>query len=143
MSEIKVGDKSEMAWPFYVYEHGSLSSYGYGIDSYWASGCAVWYERYDQFAGERFFSCNAEGKIIYEVLAVVKLTARYQDRIIVRVTKINPDGEIHGKAHVRTLTKKMYLKHINSHTPFNHDYDVDEDLCYEEIQKIKNKREVF
>lgn len=73
MSEIKVGHKSEMAWPFYTYEHASDSIFGFGIDSYWSSGCVVWYEQYDQYAGERFFACNAEGKINYEVLAVVKL----------------------------------------------------------------------
>lgn len=133
--EITTGDKHEMAWPFYLYEHASISNDGIGIDSHWASGCVVWYEQYDQYAGERFFSCNAEGKIIYEVLAVVKLTAKYQDRIIVRVTKVNPDGEIHGKSHVRTLTKKMYLKHVNSHTPFNHDYDVDPELNEAQIRK--------
>lgn len=143
MSEIKVGDKSEMAWPFYKLDQSSVLNGDNGIDSYWVSGCVVWFEQYDQYAGERFFSCNAEGKINYEVLAVAKLTGKHQDRIIVKVTKVNPDGEIHGKAHVRTLTKKMYLKHINSHTPFNHDYDVDEDLRYEEIQKAKSEGKVF
>lgn len=132
---IAVGDKSEMAWPFYLYEHAIISNDGVSIESHWASGCVVWYEQYDQYAGERFFACNAEGKIIYEVLAVVKLTGKHQDRIIVKVTKINPDGEIHGKSHVRTLTKKMYLKHINSHTPFNHDYEVDLELNEAQIRR--------
>lgn len=143
MSVIIVGDKKEMAWPFYSYEHISASNYGEGIDNYWCSGCVVWYEQYDQYSSERFASCNAEGVVSYEVLAVVDIGSRYQERVIVKVEKLDPDGEKYGKATIKTLTKKMYIKHINSHTPFNLDYDIDIDLRYEEIQKLKNKKEVF
>ncbi len=143
MKDIKVGDKNVMAWPFYIYESFTGSQYEPEINEHWCSGCAVWYEQYCDSSGERFFACNAEGNINYEVMAVCNLAGRYQDRIIVKVGKVDPDGGMYGRYEIKTLTKKMYLKHINSKTPFRADYDVDENLNYSDIQKRKGKGEIF
>ena len=47
------------------------------------------------------------------------------DRVVFKKTKIDPDGNKYGKSSIELLTKTVFLKHINSHTPFSADYEVE------------------
>jgi len=130
---MKVGDKFKKVYPFLAYCHDNIEWGGeHTTDEGWAGGCRNHYEDgpavYDgQCLQERFFTCDAEGFIEYEVLAVVDMPRKYQTRIIYRVTMVDPDGNERKTLKANTVTLSKFLAWIGSgYSSYPHDYEVDD-----------------
>ena len=127
MQELTVGKKYSMAWPFYMYETIQGSRYEPEFYENWASGCELTEEDDgSENSCTRFFTANGEGKIQYEVMSIVKLPKGLIDRVVFKKSKVDPDGNKYGKSSIEILTETLFLKHVNSHTPFRADYEIDE-----------------
>lgn len=127
---MKVGDKFKKPYPFKSVTYSENTIYGLSIESAWVGGCYS-----DIQAGAEIMdgyfeqvtdcSCDGEGFIEYEVLAVVEMPRKYQNRIIYRVTMINPDGEEKKSAKAHTVTESKFNRWIQStHSSYPHDYEV-------------------
>jgi hypothetical protein len=135
---MKAGDKFKKIYPFCSWSNTYEGCSGFfgepsrepvteegwrgGCNSHTEDGPAV-YE--GQCIQEQFHTCDAEGFIEYEVLSVAEMPRKYQDRIIYRVTMIEPEGEERksNKAHMVTRTK--FEEWINSaHSSCPYDYEV-------------------
>jgi hypothetical protein len=121
MKIIKAGDKFEMAWPFKKYESLQPKDNGF----YWCSGCFIHSEYDGGYGFNNTFYCNAEGKIIYKVIKVVKMPKPYLDRVFFQKKLIDPSGKT-NRATTECMTINLFNKHINQHTPFRADYEIDE-----------------
>lgn len=119
MNDVKVGDTFKKIYPFWFFEEEDYSG--------WNCGCRKSEEGGSQYhPPEIFFNADAEGLIIYEVLAVIEMPRKYQTRIIYRISTIDPD-EVEKKRtnpHLTTLTK--FCQWINSsHSPYPYEYEVE------------------
>ncbi len=127
MRELTIGNEYEMDFPFtkQVIQHGLTSKESISI---WYAGCDVHFEQYDESHGERFFSANAEGKVIYKILSCAEMPGRFQNRVIFKRWLIDPDGKKYNNGEVRMLTTMSFLRDVESRTPFKADYEVDPDF---------------
>lgn len=130
MSKLKVGDEYSMAFPFTkdVYSTTSGSALFAARDAFftWSAGCELYEEIGDNgYVGQRDFTANGEGRVVYSILAITELTGRFQDRIIFKRWLVDPDGVRYNNGEVRMLTIKAFEKDINSHSPFRADYEVE------------------
>jgi len=125
---MKTGDKFKKVYPFMAYCNDNMGWGGgdHTTDEGWCGGCKETFEGHDQDQ-ERFFNCDAEGFIEYEILAVVEMPRKYQTRIIYRVTMIDPDGTERksSKAHTVTLAK-FEVWRDSIHSSYPHGYEVDD-----------------
>jgi hypothetical protein len=127
---MNAGDKFKKVYPFKSVLYSENSIYGLSVENIWVGGC--YRETQDGaeimngcFEQVTDYSCDGEGFIEYEALAVVEMPRKYQCRVIYRVTMINPDGDEKrsSKAHVVTLSK--FKKWINApHSSYPHHYEV-------------------
>jgi len=118
MDKLKIGIEHTMVFPF-------VSNTFAGV-KYWRPGCNVTKEADGSGYGmEVYFDADSEGKVIYRVLSIASMPKPFQDRIIFKRWLINPDGKRHNNGEVRMLTKKSFLKDINSRTPFKVDYELE------------------
>lgn len=117
---MKKGDKYTMAWPFKKYSSIQPSDDGFC----WCSGCFLRSEYDGGYGFNNSFYCNAEGKITYKVIKVVKMPKPYMDRVFFQRKLIDPSGKT-NKVTTECMTLNLFEKHINSHTPFRADYEVD------------------
>lgn len=122
MSNFKVGDKFECVYPFHMESYHSIQNGMDGIDECWRMGCKKTTEMYDQYCGETFFNADAEGKIIFEVLAVFEMPRSYKDRVIYRFDTIDPDGKEKVRAKDYTVTADKFARMIEN--PYGHEYEV-------------------
>jgi len=125
MPKLKVGDTFKKVYPFWLFESdGCLMS---GPVECWNIGCKKSKEGGGQyFPPEIFFNADAEGFIIYEVLAVTEMPRKYETRVIYTLSFIDPDGKCRNqnKAHIATMTK--FNSWINAaHSPYWTDYEVE------------------
>jgi hypothetical protein len=125
MRELNIGNEYEMDFPFtkQVVDLGPSFK-----ESFWYAGCDVHFEQYDESHGERFFSANAEGKVIYKILSVAEMPGRFQNRVIFKRWLMDPDGKRYNNGEVRMLTTMSFLRDIELRTPFKADYEVDPDF---------------
>ena len=59
-------------------------------------------------------------------MSIVKLPKGLIDRVVFKKSKVDADGNKYGKSSIEILTETLFLKHVNSHTPFRADYEIDE-----------------
>ena len=130
---MKAGDKFKKVYPFLAYCNDNLWwRCEHTTDEGWAGGCKEHYEDgpavYEgQCLQDRFFTCDAEGFIEYEVLAIVDMPRKYQNRIIYRITMIDPDGNERKSSKAHTVTLAKFNNWIESlHSSYPHDYEVDD-----------------
>jgi len=127
---MKAGDKFKKVYPFKSVLYSEKSIHGLSVENIWVGGC--YSETQDGaeimdgcFEQVTDYSCDGEGFIEYEVLAIVEMPRKYECRVIYRVNMIRPDGDEKrsSKAHVVTLTK--FKKWINAqHSSYPHHYEV-------------------
>ena len=123
--ELIISNEYEMDFPFTKHTFGLGPSFK---ESLWYAGCDVHFEQYDESRGERFFSANAEGKVIYKILSIAEMPGRFKDRVIFKRWLIDPDGKRYSNGEVRMLTTMSFLRDVESRTPFKADYEVDPDF---------------
>lgn len=122
-----------MPYPFYKWENSYHCIFSNGVvtEEGWAGGCnkqvedgAEVYE--GECIQEEFYNCDAEGEIEYEVLAYAELPRKYQNRVLYRVTMIDPDGNVRASSKCHTVTETKFRRWIESyHSPYPYDYDVE------------------
>jgi hypothetical protein len=136
---MKAGDKFKKVYPYcawsesyetYAFTGFPPQSRGVETNEGWRGGCdrhtedgpAV-YE--GQCIQEEFHTCDAEGFIEYEVLAIAEMPRKYQDRIIYRVTMIEPEGGERKSSKAHMVTRTKFEEWINSgHSSYPYDYEV-------------------
>ncbi len=131
---MKAGDKYKKVYPFMAWSNTYETFSGFGsaveTDEGWRGGCdrhtedgpAV-YE--GQCIQEESHTCDAEGFIEYEVLAIAEMPRKYQDRIIYRVTMIEPEGAERKSSKAHMVTRAKFDEWINSgHSSYPYDYEV-------------------
>jgi len=128
MDNLKVGNIFTMAYPFHKYESLIPNK------ASWSRGCIVETEEYGDGYGERFFTAHGEGKIVCEVLSIAKMPNKFMDRVLFKRTTIDPDGNKCGKSEVRTLTTGLFMRDINSRTPFKVDYEIEALPIYKKLK---------
>ncbi len=125
-----IGQEFEMVFPFQKVKielmEGHFGSPWTKVSYFWNAGCSVHFEQYDEGHGERFFTANGEGKVIYKVLSLAEMPGRYQDRVIFKRWLIDPDGKKYNNGEVRMLTKKSFYSDIASRTPFRAEYELED-----------------
>jgi len=131
---MKAGDKYKKIYPFMSWTNTYESFSGFAseviTEEGWRGGCDRHTEDgpavcEGQCIQEEFFTCDAEGFIEYEVLAIADMPRKYQDRVVYRITMIDPDGKERksNKAHMVTMNK--FLSWVDSvHSSYPWDYEV-------------------
>lgn len=122
---IKAGDKFETVYPF-IFVCTDYQSYDGNVhtDERWIGGCHKNYEPADCGYGDRcFYTADAEGKRILEVLAVVEMPGNWQRRIIYSCHLIEPEGKERKGRKAYTVTESRFLK---MSTGYFADYEVEE-----------------
>jgi hypothetical protein len=122
---IKLGDIFEKPYPFTYYVDDFLVSGEHRTNEGWLAGCK---KTPDGPYGESFScECDGEGFIHYEVLAVVDMPRKYQQRVIYTLSMTLPDGRIkkQNKAHMATLAK--FKEWISApHSSYPYEYEVND-----------------
>lgn len=128
---IKAGDLIRKKYP-YIRWVNDYESIGYHrTEEGWSGGCKSHIEDgvavYDGHClQETFYSCDAEGEIEYEVLAVVDMPRKYQQRVIYRVTMIEPEGNERRSSKTHTVTMSKFLEWATAwHSSYPHEYEVE------------------
>lgn len=127
---MKAGDKFKKPYPFKSITYSENTIYGLSVECDWVGGCRSDTQDGAEIMDGYFeqvtdYSCDGEGFIEYEVLAVVEMPRKYQNRIIYRVTMINPDGEEKRSAKAHAVTEAKFKKWIlAAHSSYPHDYEV-------------------
>ena len=120
--DLLVGEVYEMVWPFHLTRWESRI----GINEVWNSGCKNEADDLDDAGYQDFYLiAHGEGKIIYEILSIAKMPEKFLDRVIFRCYKIDPDG-IKTRADYKMVSVNVFIRHINSRTPFRADYELEE-----------------
>ncbi len=137
MSELKVGDKFEMKWPFYkdVSLYTCLGTPFSGRQEKevresvcWVGGCYRMDESPNEYSHEFSYHATAYGKLVYEVLSIAEMPNRYQNRVIFKRTRIDPDGKLLIGSEVKVFTVGAFERDINSACPFKADFEIDADF---------------
>ena len=93
----------------------------------WEPGCWLFEECDGSGYGmTRDFYGNAEGEVIYQILSIAKMPGKYMDRVIFKRWLIDPEGKKYNNGEVKMATVNSFKKDINSRSPFNAEYDIDE-----------------
>ncbi len=126
MNELKVGAEYKMKFPFKKVEQGALLS---GDFFYWEPGCWL-FEEDDgsDYGRSRDFYANAEGEVIYKILSIAKMPEKFMDRVIYKRWLINPEGKKYNNGSISMDTANGFYKDINSISPFNANYEIDESV---------------
>jgi hypothetical protein len=135
---MKAGDKFKKVYPFCAWSntyettplHDRFASREYETEKGWKGGCDKHYEDgpavwEGQCIQEEFHTCDAEGFIEYEVLAITEMPRKYQDRIIYRVTMIEPEGDERKSSKAHMVTRGKFEQWINSEpSSYPYEYEV-------------------
>lgn len=129
--KLKVGDEYTMKFPFKKIIHESRGGNGlFPATSgfiQWEPGCWLFEECDGSGYGiTRDFYGNAEGKVIYKILSIAKMPGKYMDRIIYKRWCIDPEGNKYNNGSLSTVTVNRFKRDIESDSPFNADYEIDE-----------------
>lgn len=127
---MKVGDKFKKPYPFHVVTSTQCSSISGGLEpvDWWARGCSIHDEQYDEGHGERFYTAHGEGVIEYEVLSIAEMPRKFQNRVIFTLAFTDPEGAIIKTNKAFMETESKFLRLINSeHSPFPKDYELEDD----------------
>lgn len=129
MRQLTIGNEYEMVFPFYKIKFNASIGYFGSPDteacSFWYAGCNLEIESCENSPDDRFFTANAEGKVIYKILSIAEMPGRFKDRVIFKRWLIDPDGKKYNNGEVRMLTTMSFLRDIESRTPFKADYEVE------------------
>ena len=129
--ELTVGKKYRMIFPFKKIVHKATSGNGLfaGRDEViqWEPGCWL-FEECDgsDYGMTRDFYGNAEGEVVYQILSIAKMPGKYMDRIIFKRWCIDPTGKKYNNGSLNTFTRNRFIRDIESRSPFNAEYDIDE-----------------
>jgi len=104
---MEVGDKIKVEYPFRFVE---ISPHPFGSsvnDAFWLLGCHKHFE--DDGSGytqDCYLTANGIGFVEYEILAIVDMPRRMQQRIIYKFDKIDPEGGIvkSSKTYTESIT---------------------------------------
>lgn len=124
------GDKFRKVYPFKSVIYSENCFYGLSVENMWVGGCYSDTQDGAEIMDGCFeqvtdYSCDAEGFIEYEVLAVVDMPRKYQSRVIYRVTMITPDGSERKSAKAHVVTRSKFEKWISAnHSSYPHHYEV-------------------
>ena len=135
---MKIGDKFKKVYPYCAWSNTyEGSSGGFGMPSReviteegWSGGCKSQVVQGAEimdgcFEEDTYYSCDAEGFIEYEVLVIAEMPRKYQDRIIYRVTMIEPEGDERKSSKAHMVTRTKFEEWINSaHSSYPHEYEV-------------------
>ncbi len=131
MSELKVGKEYRMVFPFkkIIHEARAANRLFPATDEVvqWEPGCWL-FEECDGsgYRMTRDFYGNAEGEVIYQILSIAKMPGKYMDRVIFKRWCIDPEGKKYNSGSLNTYTTGRFKKDIESRSPFNADYEIDE-----------------
>lgn len=130
---MKSGDKIRKPYPFiswisdyidYSGNHDTTEGWSGGCRSHEEDGPDVYH---GQCLQETFYTCDAEGEIEYEVLAVVEMPRKYQTRILYRVTMIEPEGNERRSSKAHTVTMDKFMSWIEaSDSSYPHEYEIED-----------------
>ena len=120
--EIKVGDKFEREYPFKLYSYDTITIQGSESIEEWVMGCNRHTEEYGEGYGETFFNAGGLGKIIFEVLAVVEMPRKYQDRVIYKFDRVDPDDDRKNGSKCYMVTMSRFLNMLER--PFTPEYEI-------------------
>lgn len=131
---MKTGDKFKKVYPFCSWSSSHEESAGFSrevfTDEGWSGGCRSQEDEgaeimdgyYEQITT---YSCDEEGFIEYEVLAIAQMPRKYQDRIIYRVTMIEPEGDERRSSKAHMVTRAKFEQWVEaSHSSYPHEYHV-------------------
>ncbi|MCP3681823.1 MAG: hypothetical protein GY861_03960 [bacterium] len=121
---MNIGEKYKKAYPFIHWVNDFYTFDGQvDTDEGWSGGCNKEEEAFEGYHGVSY-SCDGEGFIEYEILAVVEMPRRYQDRVIYCVELTDPDGGVKKKSTAYMVTKSKFQEWIDRfHTSYPFDYD--------------------
>lgn len=110
--DIRAGDLFETVYPFRRICDDFTSWEGKAISiEKWIGGCHKNYEPADHGYGDQvFYTADAEGKRILEVLAVAEMPGNWQRRIIYACHLIEPDGKERRGKMAYTVTESRFIK---------------------------------
>jgi hypothetical protein len=112
--KLSIGKEYKMKFPFHKHE----------ANPHWWPGCHLYEER-EEYYTNRFFTANGEGEVIYKILSFSEMPERYKDRVIFKRWTVDPDGKKYSNGEVRMLTNDLFIKDVESVTPFRQDYEVE------------------
>ena len=115
--ELTIDTEYKMKFPFSKHE-------GLRDDWFWYPGCIL-HEEVDEYYTSRTFTADAEGEVIYKILSLAEMPDKYKDRVIFKRWLVDPDGKKYNNGEVRMLTKDLFIRDINSYTPFKADYEIE------------------
>ncbi|MCJ8293530.1 MAG: hypothetical protein MJK15_03910 [Colwellia sp.] len=132
MSELKVGNEYKMKFPFKKIIHKAQRAiFNFpATDEFimWNAGCWLFEEEDgSEYGRSRDFYGNAEGEVIYKILSIAKMSGRHMDRVIFKRWLVDPDGKKCNNGSVTMKTINLFKRDIESESPFNADYEIDED----------------
>jgi len=119
LKEIIPGAVFNRVYPFY----DSAELFG-GMCS--QPGCHMEKEQEDMYCNI-WFTANAEGEIIYEVVAIAEMPGRYTDRVFFKKNYLYPGGDKYNEPRLEVATTSKLLSLLNRVSPFPQDYEVEED----------------
>lgn len=109
--DLRVGDKFETVYPF-IFITTDYQSYNGDVitDERWIGGCHKRFEAADCGYGEQpFYTADAEGKRILEVLSIADMSGKWQRRIIYACHLIDPDGRERKGRKAYTVTETRFI----------------------------------
>lgn len=120
---MKALDIFKIKYPFKVIEDSWMDCSGeMQSRTVWIGGCNTGYEAGSTAYGPvKFYECHGEGWLIFEVLAVTEMPRKYQDRVLYRITLIDPDGGERKKNDIHCVTKSKFKRMISG---YPHEYEV-------------------
>ncbi len=129
--ELKVNEEYRMKFPFKKIVHNATSGNRLfpARDEViqWEPGCWLFEECDGSGYGKsRDFYGNAEGEVVYKILAIAEMPGKYMDRVIFKRWCIDPEGKKYNNGSLNTFTRNRFIRDIESRSPFNAEYDIDE-----------------
>lgn len=117
--EFKVGDKFKRKYPFIRYCVDSMSWGEHSTVEGWRPGCS-----HESDGDGVILSCDAEGGIEFEVLAVFDLPRKYQRRVAYCLTMIDPEGCAKKGSTVHLATVSKFAEWLDGYTSYPRGYEV-------------------
>ena len=114
---MKVGDKFKKVYPFISCDSPTFGGDGRcdGIDGIWVGGCRKEDEGHTSEGGNGIVNyADDNGFIEYEVLAIVEMPRKYKNRILYRVTMIDPNGEERRSSKCHTVTDVKFKSWVEA-----------------------------
>ena len=128
---MEIGHKFKKAYPFFLVKGDPTNSiFGIGIDDLWVAGCAESREDGCEigdgiYENSIYYTCDAEGEIEYEVLAVVDMPRKMKRRVIYTTRLTDPDGNVRKASSAKMATITKFNKWADAiHTSYQKDYSV-------------------